>query len=223
VCGACQLVSHLDGTHILFPFPDTENSDALKRLGIKLDSKVVDLKKMCKDNGLIVSGKKSELQDRLKEWAFNKAKKPRDDYDSMTVEDLKHTLISRGLSTRGKKATLIDRLREDSKTIEELKQAAPEQSLDSLAHMLEEATKTSKSLREFLKENEPLSEKPKKKFVDVTITSLGLEPEKFTAGGAPSVTADVLRKLAGDPFADPPVYGSVSFAGNGNRGACIHK
>jgi hypothetical protein len=38
---------------------------------------------------------------------------------------------------------------------------------------------------------------------------LGLKPEKFTVGGAPSVTADVIRKLAGDPFADPPKYGTV--------------
>lgn len=49
------------------------------------------------------------------------------------------------------------------------------------------------------------------KFVDVTIPSLGMKPEKFTAGGAPSVTADVLRGLAGDPFEDPPKYGSVRY------------
>ena len=47
--------------------------------------------------------------------------------------------------------------------------------------------------------------------MDITITSLGMEPDKFTSGGAPSATTDVLRKLAGDPFADPPQYGKVSW------------
>ena len=62
------------------------------------------------------------------------------------------------------------------------------------------------------------------KYVDVTIKSLGMVPEKFTVGGAPSATADVLRKLAGDPFADPPKYGSAyDFFGGGKEGhdACV--
>lgn len=42
------------------------------------------------------------------------------------------------------------------------------------------------------------------KFVDVIITSLGMMPEKFTVSGAPSTMADVLKKLAGDPYANPP-------------------
>ena len=50
------------------------------------------------------------------------------------------------------------------------------------------------------------------KFIDVTIESLGLEPVKYTAKGTPSVTADVLRQLAGEPFADPPKYGLVRVA-----------
>ena len=51
--------------------------------------------------------------------------------------------------------------------------------------------------------------KEEPKFIDVKITSLGMKPEKYTVGGAPSVTADVLRGLAGDPYEDPPKYGSV--------------
>jgi hypothetical protein len=46
--------------------------------------------------------------------------------------------------------------------------------------------------------------------MDVTIRSLGMAPEKYTVGGAPSVTSDVLRKLAGDPYEIPPNYGTVS-------------
>jgi DNA polymerase-1 len=51
-----------------------------------------------------------------------------------------------------------------------------------------------------------------------------MKPTKFTAGGAPSCTADVLRGLAGDPFADPPNYGSAyKFFGGGEEGhdACV--
>ena len=50
------------------------------------------------------------------------------------------------------------------------------------------------------------------KYVDLTIKSIGMKPEKFTAGGAPSVTADVLRGLAGDPFGDPQKYGKVRYS-----------
>jgi len=62
------------------------------------------------------------------------------------------------------------------------------------------------------------------KFVNVTIKSIGMEPGKFTAGGAPSVTADVLRGLAGDPFGDNPKYGKAyEFFGGGTKGheACV--
>eukprot|EP00536_Pseudo-nitzschia_multiseries_P000650 jgi/Psemu1/249814/estExt_Genewise1Plus.C_80101 len=62
------------------------------------------------------------------------------------------------------------------------------------------------------------------KFIDVTVRSLGMDAIKHTAGGAPSVTADVLRKLAGDPFEDPPRYGTAyEFFGSDQRGheACV--
>ena len=62
------------------------------------------------------------------------------------------------------------------------------------------------------------------KYVDVTIRSIGMEPEKYTVGGAPSVTAAVLKKLAGDPLGDDPKYGTAyEFFGGGDAGhdACV--
>ncbi|KAL7547633.1 hypothetical protein ACHAWF_014731 [Thalassiosira exigua] len=62
------------------------------------------------------------------------------------------------------------------------------------------------------------------KYVDVKITSFEMEAKKFTASGAPSATADVLRKLAGDPFAEPPRYGEAyDHFGQGQSGhdACV--
>jgi SAP domain len=163
------------------------------------------------------SGKKVDLQERLRNSYIRDAKAlveatppVDDDYESMETEDLRHTLRSRGLSTLGKsKETLIQRLRQDSETIRELMKAAPSEKLASLVNVMEAASRESLTLQEYLQERQSVLDRPSK-FVDVTITSLGLEPEKFTAGGAPSVTSDVLRKLAGDPFADPPQYGSVS-------------
>lgn len=180
-----------------------------------------ELKEICKDNGLKVSGKKADLKERIIEHHRKEAREeaqraagvnatppedatpsPEDDYESMTAEDLKHALRSRGLSVRGKRETLIKRLREDSETIKEFLKISPEVKMDALARVQAAA------LREYLKDKK--SADKTRKFVNVTIKSLELEPEKYTAGGAPSVTADVLRKLAGEPFADPPKYGSVS-------------
>ncbi|OEU16643.1 DNA/RNA polymerase [Fragilariopsis cylindrus CCMP1102] len=64
----------------------------------------------------------------------------------------------------------------------------------------------------------------KSKFIDVTVRSIGMDAIKHTAGGAPSVTADVLRELAGDPFEDPPKYGlAYNYFGGNERGheACV--
>lgn len=163
------------------------------------------------------TGRKAELQERLRNSFIREAKAHvdatppvDDDYEAMKIEDLKHSLRSRGLSTNGNKESLIQRLRQDSETIRELMKATPDEKLASLVNVLEAAARESVTLQDYLQEKQSASDR-QSKFVDITIRSLGLEPEKFTAGGAPSVTSDVLRKLAGDPFADPPKYGSVSF------------
>ena len=177
--------------------------------------KYAQLKALCKERGMESSGKKVELQERLRNSYIRDAKAlveatppVDDDYESMEAEDLRHTLRSRGLNTHGPKEILIQRLRQDSETIKELMKAVPCEKLASLVNVMEAASRESLTLQEYLQERQSASDRPSK-FVDVTITSLGLEPEKFTVGGAPSVTSDVLRKLAGDPFADPPKNGSV--------------
>ena len=180
--------------------------------------KATQLKALCKEYNLKVSGSKTVLQERLREAYIREAKarlepapSADDGYELMEVDDLQDVLRTRGLNTKGIKSVLIQRLREDSKTLSELMKATPEEKLSSLVAVLEAASKESLTLQEYLQEKDLLSGQ-NSKFVNVTITSLGLEPEKFTAGGAPSVTADVLRKLAGSPFSDPPEYGSVSYS-----------
>ena len=77
-----------------------------------------------------------------------------------------------------------------------------------ISKALEDAAKGSSAINDILSEIKEKTE-AEPKFVEVTIRSLGMTPEKFTTGGSPSATADVIRKLAGDPFDDEPKYGTV--------------
>ena len=80
----------------------------------------VQLKALCKEHGLKVSGKKSELQERLRGHFLLAAKQPQDDYDSMSDDDLRDACKTRGLKDTGKRNALLERLREDSSYLSEL-------------------------------------------------------------------------------------------------------
>ena len=116
---------------------ETETTD------VDYDSMTIsDLKAALKEQGLPVSGKKTELIERLKEDSKDESKaetidpieeekadketseeetesketKTTDvDYDSMTVPNLKAALKEQGLPVSGKKTELIERLKGDSK------------------------------------------------------------------------------------------------------------
>jgi hypothetical protein len=174
----------------------------------------VQLKALCKEQGLKVAGKKAELQDRLREHFLSnsQAEAEKDEFDSMSDEELRLSLAARDLATTGDRDELLTRLREDIMYIRELETAIPPDAANgyrTISEALEAAAKNGGTVSDILAEvHAKTSAEPK--YVDVTITSLGMQPGKYTAGGAPSVTADVLRGLAGDPFEDPPRYGSVS-------------
>jgi len=51
------------------------------------------------------------------------------------------------------------------------------------------------------------AKKAAKKKHEFLVKSLNMPPTKYTASGLPATSADVLRKLAGEPFTDPPEYG----------------
>ena len=190
------------------------------------------LKSLCKDNGLKQSGKKSELQERLRKHFLSDGSEPSDGFDIMTVADLKDALIARGLSSKGKKPELIARLREDSAFAMELlsttstSPSSPD-GYKSVSEAIAAAAKNDgeeSNLSQIL--NEIKEKSTESKWVDVTISSILMTPEKFTAGGAPSVTADVLRKLAGEDLFDERnrKYGTAyKFFGGGDAGheACL--
>jgi SAP domain/LETM1-like protein len=179
--------------------------------------KAAELKALCKERGLKVTGKKADLIERLREHFTSvtdgqHSRSQKDDIDSMSEDGLRHALVARGLSGLGTKQELLIRYRQDIQMLKEMHEAAPPTGRDgylALSRVLDEAAKSGGVIADYLA-NMKAKSNSVPKFIEVTITSLGLVPQKYTVGGAPSVTADVLRELAGDPFADPPKYGSVS-------------
>ncbi|CAB9529669.1 polymerase I B, chloroplastic/mitochondrial [Seminavis robusta] len=195
------------------------------------------LKPLCKERGLKVAGKKAELIERLKTYkppdipVDNPSAKGKldadDDLDSMTENDLRDSLVARSLPKHGNRDDLLQRLRDDTRYKNALvaeKNPQDREDYVALSDALEAATKVEGSkLSEFIADVRQKAQADPK-HIDVTVTSIGLEPIKFTAGGSPSVTADVLRTLAGDPFADPPKYGTAyERFGSGQAGhdACV--
>ncbi|GMH62613.1 hypothetical protein TrRE_jg2453 [Triparma retinervis] len=189
----------------------------------------VQMKSLCKDLGLKQSGKKSEVQDRLRGHFLSSGEKTSaDGFDVMTAEDLKDALVARGLPTNGNKAALIARLREDSAYALELLSEATVASADapngykSVSEALAAAVEGGQpgsNLAAILDDIKGKS--TQSKWVDVTISSIFMTPNKFTAAGAPSVTADVLRKLAGEDLDSPRdrKYGTAyEFFGGGPAG-----
>jgi hypothetical protein len=138
--------------------------------------------------------------------------------ERMKKTELKALCKICGLSASGKKDELRQRLRECfMSTVQDDFEAMDDDDLRVVCNTrnIPELGSRSELLKHLRAEisycTRLLQEKPpaEPKYVDVTISSIGMTPEKFTVGGAPSVTADVLRKLAGDPFDDPPRFGMV--------------
>ena len=190
--------------------------------------KAAQLKALCKEYGLKVSGKKAELQARLRGHfvALIQQDEQQDeqqdgatttssneDIDQMSEGDLKDALVARGMvNPQGTRSQLVKQLLDDiAYTNELLSQALPkdQNGYEMISQKLQsEAKKKGAALAEIVEEAKHKSTAEPRN-VDLTITSLGMKPSKYTTGGAPSVTADVLRKLAGDPFASEPKYGTV--------------
>lgn len=175
----------------------------------------VQLKALCKEYGLKVSGKKADLKERLREHLLKPpiVDSPKDEFDEMSDEELQQCLAARGISldTIGDRSQMLQQLRGDINFMNELQVAVPPDStgFSSILEALQAAAEHGGAAHDILATlREKALEEPK--FLDVTVTSVGMQPIKYTAGGAPSVTADVLRELAGQPFDNPPKYGLVS-------------
>lgn len=184
--------------------------------------KADELKQLCKEYGLKVSGKKSALQERLRGYFLTKEQKNGllpEDLDTMSEEELRDECTSRGLidgsgNGGGTMKQLKKKLLNDIHyQYEMISESTPKDNdgFKSISEALESAALDSSVLKEIL-DNVKSKAQEEPKWVDVTVTSIGMKPDKFTQGGAPSVTADVLRNLAGDPLADDPKYGKVCVA-----------
>jgi len=186
--------------------------------------KVLELKALCKKEGLRVSGKKDELKVRLLDHfklqaavALHPPAESTQEYqeiESSTDESIREELTVRGLPVRPKdsREKMLETLRHDIEVSRGLLDLQADNKVDgysALCDALEEAAKNDEEgpLAEYLKSK---TVKKVRKWVDVKVMKIGdLKPVVYTNGGAPSVTAAVLKKLAGDPFADPPKYGTA--------------
>ena len=107
----------VDGSEGQAAEPEEDDFDQMKAAELKL---------ICKEYGLKVSGKKAELQQRLR-GHFQMMGDPDsksfaniDDYSAMTVKDLRDACNARGLPASGKKAALVKELREDDGMMREI-------------------------------------------------------------------------------------------------------
>ncbi|CAM9543134.1 unnamed protein product [Scytosiphon promiscuus] len=150
------------------------------------------LKEKLKEKGLKTTGKKDELLARIR---GQEVPDPADIYKGMSREDLQHVCVVRQLSTDGTKTQLVRNLAKD----------------DDFTLKLNSCIEN---------KNTVVAPRPKMtKYRDLTISSLGMTPIKFTASGAPAVSMDVLRHLAGEPNEDPPKYGpAFNHFGGGQEG-----
>lgn len=174
----------------------------------------VQLKALLKEQGLKLSGKKDELKDRLRlHFLSGKTDESKmDEFDEMSDDELRLSLAARDLETAGVREDLLARLREDIMFVQELETVIPPDAANgyrTISEALVAAAKDGSAVGDILAALEEKNAAGPKS-LDVKITSLRMQPNKFTAGGAPSCTADVLRQLAGDPFENPPRYGTVS-------------
>jgi DNA polymerase family A/SAP domain len=166
------------------------------------DMTAVQLKAACVAAGLKGSGTKAALLSRLR---GTEPHDPSAEFKAMAVKDLRETALGRGLSSEGTKAQLVKRLTDDTLYLMSLDDSNSSSSSSSSAAAAEPPVKVSK-------------------YRDVTITSLGITPLKFTKTGLPAVSMDVLRGLAGSPTEDPPKYGPAFehfHGGDAGRDACL--
>jgi hypothetical protein len=169
---------------------------------------VAELKALCKELGLKQSGTKSEVQEKIAR-SLPRAKTngkeefssgTHDDFEAMSDDDLRCSLIARGLNSVGtEKAapgslalTTAHMLRNSVKGVKALKDR---DGYETISQALQAAAdRDGGSLQDILGE---VREKAsaQSKYVEVRIKSIGMTPEVYTNGGAPSATAKVIPGL----------------------------
>jgi len=152
-----------------------------------------EIKKILKERGLKVTGKKADLVQRLMDHDATPLQ-----YRDMSVESLMDICVARGLSNQGTKEEMLERLALDAQYTQQITQE------------YDKAEAAAKGIK---------MDKPKK-FREISIKTIGLTPIDFTPAGSPQVSAGVLKKMAGtNPFSDGAdvAFGSAYSAFNGGE------
>jgi hypothetical protein len=181
---------------------------------------MAELKALLKVRGLKISGKKSDLFERLIFFdnALKNSNRGGDKMtDNMAVDELEDICKTRGISIphNADKSTLINLLQQDMDLLKKGNLIIDEKNNMLMTQLLKgPATKGSSSASSTSspdEEEENISSKLKK-YREISITTLGMKPSAFTPTGVPQVSASVLKKMAGsNPFdGTSPVYGEVS-------------
>jgi len=182
----------------LLSYDEKRNESVIDKMNL------TQLKSICKGKGLKISGKKADLQERLRQYYSVPSSSSE---DQIRLENNEYPMSSSEdqISLENNENTVSNHDEFDSMTDEDLRDAY---GYEKIGKILERAAESDEQLAAVLRE---LDEKKNAtvKYIDVKIKSIGMVPEKFTSGGSPSVTANVLRELAGDPFSDPPKYGKA--------------
>ena len=172
----------------------------------------VELKNLCKLNGLRQSGNKAEVKERIRNFLLVPPDRISENVDDLTLEDVIDKCRVRGIPHDENNEEQMKKLLKDDDNFTHGLLAAntpnDNNMFETIRHALQSLAENNPELQMTLdkicakKDSIP-------KYTDVIITSLGMKPEKFTAGGAPSVTSDVIKTLAGDPFQEKPKYGTA--------------
>lgn len=220
----------LKSTERVFKIEKTADEIAAERVELISKNPYVEmdmsqLKILLRERGLKISGKKSELFERLIKFDNALKVNSRADgnnlFESISLDTLEDICKTRGISIpeNADKALLIHLLQSDMDLLKKGGLIIDEKN-NLVMTPITRALNSNTSLGALSIDDENISSRLKK-YKEISLTTLGMKPITFTPTGVPQVSASVLRKMAGpSPFDEKdPVFGEAfDFFGGGDRG-----
>jgi DNA polymerase I-like protein with 3'-5' exonuclease and polymerase domains len=172
----------------------------------------VEMKKLCKELGLKQSGNKGDVKERLQKFLEENRLEKSDEFSSLSDTDLDITVRANNMEPKATREEKIQQLRDDidfKLGLQAISGQTDGNALDQVVRSLLDRKGGNKRFLDEIRDGFRMKQDKTSKFIDIKITGLGITPPKLTANGAPSVTADVIHELAGDPFREVPKFGTA--------------